>query len=237
MLKSLQIRNYVLIDSLDVSFPEGLIIITGQTGAGKSILLGALSMLLGSKADSSVIGSRGDNCVVEAVFEIPEGDEVTWNMLRDNDLDGSSSEVVARRVVSASGRSRSFINDSPVNLQILQGICSRLVDIHSQHQTLLLTDRSYQLSMLDHLAGNEALLGECASSYHRLKSLEREYEDVSARLSHLDEERDYIQSRLKRLEAAGLVEGELESLEEEQSMLANAESIKESLVLLSHINM
>lgn len=229
MLKSLQIRNYVLIDSLDVSFPEGLIIITGQTGAGKSILLGALSMLLGSKADSSVIGSRGDNCVVEAVFEIPEGDEVTWNLLRDNDLDGSSSEVVARRVVSASGRSRSFINDSPVNLQILQGICSRLVDIHSQHQTLLLTDRSYQLSMLDHLAGNEALLGECASSYHRLKSLEREYEDVSARLSHLDEERDYIQSRLKRLEAAGLVEGELESLEEEQSMLANAESIKESL--------
>ena len=229
MLKSLQIRNYVLIDSLDVSFPEGLIIITGQTGAGKSILLGALSMLLGSKADSSVIGSRGDNCVVEAVFEIPEGDEVTWNLLRDNDLDGSSSEVVARRVVSASGRSRSFINDSPVNLQILQGICSRLVDIHSQHQTLLLTDRSYQLSMLDHLAGNEALLGECALSYHRLKSLEREYEDVSARLSHLDEERDYIQSRLKRLEAAGLVEGELESLEEEQSMLANAESIKESL--------
>ena len=229
MLKSLQIRNYVLIDSLDVSFPEGLIIITGQTGAGKSILLGALSMLLGSKADSSVIGSRGDNCVVEAVFEIPEGDEVTWNILRDNDLDGSSSEVVARRVVSASGRSRSFINDSPVNLQILQGICSRLVDIHSQHQTLLLTDRSYQLSMLDHLAGNEALLGECASSYHRLKSLEREYEDVSARLSRLDEERDYIQSRLKRLEAAGLVEGELESLEEEQSMLANAESIKESL--------
>ena len=229
MLKSLQIRNYVLIDSLDVSFPEGLIIITGQTGAGKSILLGALSMLLGSKADSSVIGSRGDNCVVEAVFEIPEGDEVTWNMLRDNDLDDSSSEVVARRVVSASGRSRSFINDSPVNIQILQGVCSRLVDIHSQHQTLLLTDRSYQLSMLDHLAGNEALLGECASSYHRLKLLEREYEDVSARLSRLDEERDYIQSRLKRLEAAGLVEGELESLEEEQSMLANAESIKESL--------
>jgi DNA repair protein RecN (Recombination protein N) len=229
MLKSLQIRNYVLIDSLDVSFPEGLIIITGQTGAGKSILLGALSMLLGSKADSSVIGTRGDNCVVEAVFEIPEGDEVTWNLLRDNDLDDSSREIVARRVVSASGRSRSFINDSPVNLQILQGICSRLVDIHSQHQTLLLTDRSYQLSMLDHLAGNEALLGECASSYHRLKSLEREYEDVSARLSRLDEERDYIQSRLKRLEAASLVEGELESLEEEQSMLANAESIKESL--------
>ncbi|MBR5175925.1 MAG: DNA repair protein RecN [Bacteroidales bacterium] len=229
MLKSLQIRNYVLIDSLDVTFPEGLIIITGQTGAGKSILLGALSMLLGSKAESSVIGPRGDNCVVEAVFEIPEGDEVIWNLLRDNDLDDNSREVVARRVVSASGRSRSFINDSPVNLQILQGVCSRLVDIHSQHQTLLLTDRSFQLSMLDHLAGNESLLDRCASSYKRLKSLEREYEDVSARLSRLDEESDYIQSRLKRLEAAGLVEGELESLEEEQSMLANAESIKESL--------
>ena len=229
MLKSLQIRNYVLIDSLDVTFPEGLVIITGQTGAGKSILLGALSLLLGSKADSSVIGTRGDNCVVEALFEVSKSDEVVKNLLIDNDLDDGSGEILARRVVSASGRSRSFINDSPVNIQILQAVCSRLVDIHSQHQTLLLTDKSFQLSMLDHLAGNGALLGKCASSFKRLKALEREREEVSGKVSLLAEERDYIQSRLKRLEEAGLVEGEMESLEEEQSKLANAESIKENL--------
>lgn len=229
MLKSLQIRNYVLIDSLDVTFPEGLVIITGQTGAGKSILLGALSLLLGSKADSSVIGTRGDNCVVEALFEVSKSDEVVRNLLIDNDLDDGSGEILARRVVSASGRSRSFINDSPVNIQILQAVCSRLVDIHSQHQTLLLTDKSFQLSMLDHLAGNGALLDKCASSFKRLKALEREREEVSGKVSRLAEERDYIQSRLKRLEEAGLVEGEMESLEEEQSKLANAESIKENL--------
>ena len=229
MLKSLQIRNYVLIDSLDVTFPEGLVIITGQTGAGKSILLGALSLLLGSKADSSVIGTRGDNCVVEALFEVSKSDEVVKNLLIDNDLDDGSGEILARRVVSASGRSRSFINDSPVNIQILQAVCSRLVDIHSQHQTLLLTDKSFQLSMLDHLAGNGALLDKCASSFKRLKALEREREEVSGKVSRLAEERDYIQSRLKRLEEAGLVEGEMESLEEEQSKLANAESIKENL--------
>jgi len=229
MLKSLQIRNYVLIDSLDVTFPEGLVIITGQTGAGKSILLGALSLLLGSKADSSVIGTRGDNCVVEALFEVSKSDEAVRNLLIDNDLDDGSGEILARRVVSASGRSRSFINDSPVNIQILQAVCSRLVDIHSQHQTLLLTDKSFQLSMLDHLAGNGALLDKCASSFKRLKALEREREEVSGKVSRLAEERDYIQSRLKRLEEAGLVEGEIESLEEEQSKLANAESIKENL--------
>ena len=229
MLNSLQIKNYVLIDSLDVTFPEGLIIITGQTGAGKSILLGALSLLLGSKADSSVIGSRGDNCVVEALFGLPNGDDTIWNLLRDNDLDDGSGELVARRVVSSSGRSRSFINDSPVNLQLLQAVCSRLVDIHSQHQTLLLADRSFQLSMLDHLAGNEDLLEKCAASYQRLKSLEREYDDVTGKLSRIAEEREYIQSRLKRLEEAGLVEGEMEALEEEHSKLANAESIKDSL--------
>ncbi len=229
MLKSLQIRNYVLIDSLDVTFPEGLVIITGQTGAGKSILLGALSLLLGSKVDSSVIGSRGDNCVVEALFEVSKSDESIRNLLIDNDLDDGSGEVLARRVVSASGRSRSFINDSPVNLQILQAVCSRLVDIHSQHQTLLLTDRSFQLSMLDHLAGNGELLERCSSSFKRLKALERERDEVSVKVSRLAEERDYIQSRLKRLEEAGLVEGEMESLEEEQSKLANAESIKENL--------
>ena len=218
-----------MIDSLDVVFPEGLVIITGQTGAGKSILLGALSLLLGSKADVSVIGSKSDNCVVEAVFKVPDFDNIVRKLLEDNDLDYDGGELTIRRVVSASGRSRSFVNDSPVNLQVLQAISSRLVDIHSQHQTLLLSDKSFQLLMLDHYADNGRLLEECSASYHRLKDLSKEYAEVSEKLSKLEGEREYIQSRWKRLEDANLREGELESLEEEQSRLANAESIKEAL--------
>ena len=160
MLKSLQIRNYVLIDSLDIEFPEGLIIISGQTGAGKSILLGALSLLLGSKADASVIGCEADSCVVEAVFRVPGNDPALRNILDENDVETMGGELIIRRVVGRSGRSRSFVNDSPVNIQLLQSIASRLVDIHSQHQTLLLSDKSFRLSMLDHFAGDEALLEE-----------------------------------------------------------------------------
>ena len=235
MLKSLQIRNYVLIDSLDVDFPEGLVIITGQTGAGKSILLGALSLLLGSKADPSVIGEGSDNCVVEAVFGIPETDSALKAILEENDVDAPENELIIRRVVSRSGRSRSFINDSPVNVQVLQSISSRLVDIHSQHQTLLLTDRSFQLSMLDHFAGNEGLLGECAVSYRRLKALDDELSEISSRLSRMNEERDYVYSRWKRLDDAGLQEGELEALEAEQKQPANAEAIKEDLFLVENL--
>ena len=229
MLKSLQIRNYVLIDSLDVVFPEGLVIITGQTGAGKSILLGALSLLLGSKADTSVIGSHGDNCVVEALFRVPESDSVMRDLLHENDLDDDSGELLIRRVVSSTGRSRSFINDSPVTLQILQSVTSRLVDIHSQHQTLMLSDKSFQLSMLDSFAGNGSLLERCGSLYRRVRELDKEITGLKDKVARIEEEKDYLQSRWKRLDEAHLVEGELESLEEEQGLLANAESVKESL--------
>lgn len=229
MLESLQIRNYVLIDSLDIKFPEGLIIISGQTGAGKSILLGALSLLLGSKADASVIGGDADSCVVEAVFRIPETDTVLRSMLDENDVEAEDGELIIRRVVNRSGRSRSFINDSPVNLQILQGISSRLVDIHSQHQTLLLSDKAFQLSMLDHFAGDGKLLDECSAAYKSFKALEKELNEVTARLSELSEEKDYIQARYQRLEDARLQEGEIESLETERKQLANAEEIKENL--------
>ena len=229
MLKSLQIRNYVLIDSLDVVFPEGLVIITGQTGAGKSILLGALSLLLGSKADTSVIGSHGDNCVVEALFRVPESDSVMRDLLHENDLDDDSGELLIRRVVSSTGRSRSFINDSPVSLQILQSVTTRLVDIHSQHQTLMLSDKSFQLSMLDSFAGNGSLLERCGSLYRRVRELDKEITGLKDKIARIEEEKDYLQSRWKRLDEAHLVEGELESLEEEQGLLANAESVKESL--------
>lgn len=229
MLKSLQIRNYILIDSLDVVFPEGLVIITGQTGAGKSILLGALSLVLGSKADASVIGSRGDNCVVEAVFEVPPTDSFTMNILEENELDDESGELVIRRVVSSSGRSRSFVNDSPVNLQILQAISSRLVDIHAQHQTRILTDKSFQLLTLDHFAGNAGLLERCSGTYRSLRSLEDQLDEVTRELARLEEEGDYLRSRLKRLSDASLREGELEDLEKERDYLSNVETVRESL--------
>ena len=229
MLQSLQIRNYVLIDSLDVDFPEGLIIISGQTGAGKSILLGALSLLLGAKADASVISGEADSCVVEAVFRIPLSDVDLMAILEENDVDSGDDELIIRRVVNRSGRSRSFINDSPVSVQVLQNISSRLVDIHSQHQTLLLSDKSFQLSMLDHFAGNETLLEECGKSYKAFKALEKEYSEVAARLAQLSEEKEYIKARYQRLEDARLQNGEIESLEAEQKQLSNAEEIKENL--------
>lgn len=229
MLRSLQIGNYALIDSLDVEFPEGLIIISGQTGAGKSILLGALSLLLGAKADSSVVGEEGDSCVVEAVFGIPSSDDILKKIISENDLAGEGDELILRRVVNKSGRSRSFVNDSPVSLQTLQSIGTRLVDIHSQHQTLLLSDHAFQLSLLDHFAGNEKLLAECKASYSKIKAMESELAEVSARLSSLMEEREYTEARLAKLKKADLQDGELESLEAEQRQLANAEEIKESL--------
>ena len=229
MLRSLQIRNYVLIDSLDVSFPEGLVIITGQTGAGKSILLGALSLLLGSKADASVIGQGSDNCVVEAVFRVPEDDQAIAGIMEENEIETDGEELVIRRVVARSGRSRSFINDCPVNLQVLQNVSSRLVDIHSQHQTLLLSDSTFQLGMLDHFCGNIGLLEEAASHYRSLRALEKEYSEITARLDRLSEEREYYQARFNRLDEAGLTDGELEALEVEQKQLANAETIKEYL--------
>lgn len=229
MLESLQIRNYVLIDSLDIKFPEGLIIISGQTGAGKSILLGALSLLLGSKADASVIGGDADSCVVEAVFRIPETDHVLKDILAENDVDAVDEELIIRRVVNRSGRSRSFINDSPVNLQILQSISSRLVDIHSQHQTLLLSDRSFQLSMLDHFAGDESLLEECGESFRRFKTIDKEYSEITSKLARMSEEKEYVRARWQRLEDARLQDGELDALEAEQKQLSNAEEIKENL--------
>lgn len=229
MLESLQISNYVLIDSLEVTFPEGLVIISGQTGAGKSILLGALSLLLGSKADSSVIADGADSCVVEAVFRTADTDLVLKRILEENDLDSDGRELIIRRVVNRSGRSRSFINDSPVNIQTLQGISSRLVDIHSQHQTLLLSDKAFQLSMLDHFAGDGTLLDECAETYRSFKSMEKEYAEVSSRLARMNEEKEYVKARWQRLEDARLQNGELETLEAERRQLANAEEIKESL--------
>lgn len=227
MLSRLQVRNYVLIDSLEIEFPEGLIIITGQTGAGKSILLGALSLLMGAKADASMVSDGADNCVVEAEFET--SDASLKDVLEDNEVEWDEGHLVIRRVVNRSGRSRSFVNDSPVPVNVLQEISSRLVDIHSQHQTLLLSDRNFQLDILDHYAGNSALRTECAGLHRELGALNSDLSALEARIARLAGERDYNEAQYRQLEAAALREGELEELEVEQKQLANAEEIKTAL--------
>ena len=229
MLKRLCIRNYVLIDSLDTEFPEGLIIITGQTGAGKSILLGALSLLLGARADASVIGEASDNCVVEGDFETGKDDDRLRQMLEDNDVDWNDGRLTIRRVVNPSGRSRSFVNDSPVSVQLLSSLSSGLVDIHSQHQTLLLSDKGFQMSLLDHFAGNAGLLSGYRVHFRKYCGLVSELEQLEKTMAASESEYDYKKSRLERLVSAGLHEGELEALELEQKQLANAEEIKECL--------
>ena len=211
MLRSLHIRNYILIDSLDIKFPEGLVIITGQTGAGKSILLGALGLLAGDKADPGMISEGAESCVVEGEFDTDEG-------LR-----------IIRRVIYSSGRSRSFIDDCPVQLQELTALCSRLIDIHSQHNSLLLTDKQFQLSLLDHFAGNAELLSACRQAWKDLGECRRSLEDAHERLRRDTAEHDYNEAQFKELSAAALKEDELPALEEEQKALANAEQIREDL--------
>ena len=220
MLTRLQVRNYVLIDSLDVDFPEGLIIITGQTGAGKSILLGALSLVMGAKADAGMISDGADNCVVEAEFDVDPSDSQLKSELEENDVEWDEGHLIVRRVVNRSGRSRAFVNDSPVSVQVLQSISSRLIDIHSQHQTLLLSDRQFQLDILDHYAGNISLREECEDLWRRLAKHRSELAALDARIASISSERDYTEARFRQLDEASLRLGELAELEEEQKQLA-----------------
>ncbi len=227
MLGRLQVRNYVLIDSLEIDFPEGLIIITGQTGAGKSILLGALSLVTGAKADASMVSDGAENCVVEAEFE--GVDEALKSILEENEVEWEDGHLIIRRVVNRSGRSRSFVNDCPVPVSVLQNISSQLIDVHSQHQTMILTDRDFQLDILDHYAGNMDLRGECAVLWRKLLAGKSELSALEARLKNIANEKDYNEAQYRQLESASLRDGELAELEEEQKRLANAEEIKTGL--------
>ena len=229
MLNRLHVRNFVLIDSLEIDFPEGLIIITGQTGAGKSILLGALSLVMGSKADASLISGDAENCVVEAEFDVDSADEALREELDENGVEWDNGHLIVRRVVNRSGRSRAFVNDSPVSVQVLQSLASRLIDVHSQHQTLLLSDKNFQLSILDHYAGNSELKEECAAAWREMTSVKSELAQLESKLARMAADKEYNEAQYSQLEAASLQEGELEELEEEQKQLANAEEIKTCL--------
>ena len=229
MLNRLQVKNFILIDSLEIGFPEGLIIITGQTGAGKSILLGALSLIMGSKADASMISGDAENCIVEAEFDVDPSDTQMMDELDESGVEWDGGHLIIRRVVNRSGRSRAFVNDSPVSVQVLQSLASRLIDVHSQHQTLLLSDKNFQLGILDHYAGNAQLRSDCAELWREMSSVKAEITQLDAKIARMASERDYNEAQYRQLEAASLSEGELEELEEEQKQLANAEEIKNCL--------
>ena len=164
MLRKLHISNYALIPLIDIKFDNGLNIITGETGAGKSIILGALSLLLGGRADMKAIRDVSKKTIIEAIFDNGGFDSLR-RTLEDNDIDWDEEQCILRRELSPSGRSRAFINDTPVTLQLLHDVAMRLVDIHSQHQNLLLADHDYQLSIIDSLAGNGPLLEKYAAAY------------------------------------------------------------------------
>ena len=211
MLRRLTIQNYALIDSLDIEFPGGLIIITGETGAGKSIMMGALSLLLGAKADVSALKDNTRNCVVEGEF----------------DVDGE--ELLLRRVISPAGRTRNFINDEPATLASLTGIASKIVDIHAQHQHLLLADMDYQMRVLDFFAGTSVLLESYREVYQQLQQAQKELEELESLIASEEGEREYRQFQFDKLDEAKLVQGELEELEAEQKQLANSEQIRDNI--------
>jgi len=229
MLRSLQVKNYVLIDSLDIEFPAGLVIITGQTGAGKSILLGAISLSLGAKADASMVGDSADNCVVEAVFDMaanPEAEE----LLEEAGLEKPEDNLLTiRRVLSKSGRSRSFINDEPVQVGILSRLSKYLIDIHSQNETAILSDAKFQLSLLDYYAGNGELLDQSSELFSKLRAEEKELTDLRQRLDNIDREKEFNETAYRKLVEANLSDGEMEELEDELKLLSNAEDIKSGL--------
>lgn len=226
MLTSLSIKNYALIDNLQVNFNNGLTIITGETGAGKSILLGGLSLVLGKRADLSNVKDASIKCVIEATFDVANYD--LKSLFKDEDLDYEPLTIV-RREILPSGKSRAFINDTPVNLDSLQTLGEHLLDIHSQHQTLQLTNDDFQFQVIDALADNAKLLSEYSNQLSTYKSLKRELTQLQEQKNEFTKELDYNLFLLKELEAAKLEDDDLETLEEEYETLNNIEEIKDKL--------
>ena len=233
MLQSLHIKNYALIESLDITFRRGFSVITGETGAGKSIILGAVGLLLGDRSDSRTIKSGAQRCVIEAVFDL-SGFQIS-NFFETNGLDFDGVECILRRELTDNGKSRAFINDTPVAVSVLKELGSQLVDIHSQHQNLLLNNKKFQLNILDTMANDKALAGQYRSLYISLQEATARLRKFEEDLGRKQEASDYIAFQQKELESAHLQSGEQEELEEEAQMLNNAESIKENLFNVDHL--
>ena len=226
MLRSLYIQNYALIEKLDMSFGAGFSVITGETGAGKSIILGAIGLLLGQRAEVKAIRQGASKCVIEARFDISAyGMEPFFE---DNELE-YEEECILRREVYASGKSRAFINDTPASLVQMKELGEQLIDVHSQHQNLLLNKEGFQLNVLDILSHNDEQLSAYQSLYREWKQAQQELADLIARAEQNKADEDYIRFQLEQLEEANLSAGEQEELEQETDMLSHAEEIKAGL--------
>lgn len=228
MLKSIFISNYALISTLEINFQPGLSVLTGETGAGKSIILGALSLILGQRADNKSIKKEEDKCVVEAVFDISAYKHLD-DFFETNELDHDVYHCIIRRELTASGKSRAFINDTPVALTVLRDLTSRLIDIHSQHENLLLSNASYQLEVLDTVARNNELLQEYRESYLVWKADEKTLEKLKADSAKAASETDFIRFQFNQLQEAKLIPDEQQELEAEQETLSHIEEIKTEL--------
>ena len=227
MLQSLHIQNYAIIDKIEIDFSNNLNIITGETGAGKSILIGALSLILGERADSSVLVDNKKKCFIEGIFSVDNKSQVQI-FLQENDLD-ISSNLLLRREISNNGKSRAFINDTPVNLQQLKSLASLLVDLHQQFDTLELSDSYFQREVLDALAENEKHLLKYSSIYKKWIETKKQLEALQQQQNNFQKEFDYHQFLFNELDELGLKENELENLEIELKILNNSEGIKSSL--------
>jgi DNA repair protein RecN (Recombination protein N) len=227
MLQKLSIRNYALIDSLDIEFDKGLNIITGETGAGKSIILGALSLILGQRAETKYFFNQDKKCVIEGVFLL--ADEKLKPVFELNDLD-FFKESILRREISIDGKSRAFINDTPVNLSILKQVGEKLIDIHSQHATQEINDPDFQLLIIDSLANHSSLLANYRIGFKKLKQDNLLLKELISKADEARSKQDYEQFLYNELEQANLKAGEQEELEQELEKLTHAESIKRSLL-------
>lgn len=228
MLNRLSIRNYALINQIDIDFQNGLSIITGETGAGKSIMLGALSLILGERADIKKIGNSDKKSVVEAVFDVKNYDDIK-EFCELNDLDFDEGQVILRREISSSGRSRSFVNDTPVNLSQLKDLAIKLVDIHSQHQNQLISDSKYQLRIIDSIATNSRELTEYRQQFKKYIKLRNNLQKKRQQLSTNRENEEFLRFQLEQLNRLTPKKGEQDVLEHKYEVLSNAESIKEDL--------
>ncbi|WP_439554501.1 DNA repair protein RecN [Flavobacterium macrobrachii] len=226
MITSLSIENFALIEKLSIDFSRGFSVITGETGAGKSILLGALDLVRGKRADLTSLKNKDEKCVIEAVFTIENYD--LKSIFEENDLD-YETETIIRREILPSGKTRAFINDSPVNLQQLQYLSDYLIDIHSQHQTLELSNQDFQITLLDSLAKNQNLVSQYKSELSLYKKIDNSLKELISNKNSLDKEQDYNTFLLEELLEADLKLGEQEILESELEMLNNVEFIKENI--------
>jgi DNA repair protein RecN (Recombination protein N) len=226
MLKHLTIKNYALIKHLEMEPSKQLNVVTGETGAGKSIMLGAIGLLKGNRADTKVLWDEEEKCVTEGVFEI--GSYKLKSFFKTEDLDYDDTTVI-RREISPGGKSRAFINDTPVTLDVMKKLGSLLMDIHSQHETLQLGNQLFQLRLIDSYADNQKLLEEYSDAWKQFQQRKKEYETLVQEADTLRQEADYINFQLDELVKADLEEGEQEKIESELKIMDHAEDIKKQI--------